>query len=359
MCHTFFTMPQKTAPSPTLKKNAKTPLARRHVVWPLTIIAIIIFSVIIFLLQVKIAASPTPALSINTTGTEITVPFPVSVNPKTKTITDNTAADTYVTTKVASNHSTSKTAGGFFALLQSKLSEFALYQNLATPISRTLIINSGERSEEITEKFAKILGWSGTQQAEFIAKMTAEAPTSTNGKMYPGKYTIDKGATPEQVSLMVADRFNSEVRTRYTGDVEAVVPLEDALKIASLLEREAYDFEDMRYISGIIWNRLFIDMRLQIDATLQYVRGSKKTEPWWPTPTPADKYLKSPFNTYQNTGLPPEPIANPSIDAIIAALNPRQTDCLFYFHANNGTFYCSETYEEHVAGLKKVFGKGK
>ena len=102
-----------------------------------------------------------------------------------------------------------------------------------------------------------------------------------NGKMYPGKYIVEKNTTPEQMALMVADRFNAEIRTRYTGDVEAMVPMKDALIIASLLEREAYDFEDMRYISGIIWNRLFIDMKLQIDATLQYVRGGNLPKCWF------------------------------------------------------------------------------
>jgi uncharacterized YceG family protein len=353
MCHTFCIMSKRNI---SQNMSPTAPIARRHIIWPLTVLAIIIFTTLIFLLQIKILASPTLTTQNTTPDNAIASPFPVSVDPKAKTITDSTAAEIYLETKVASNHTNSKSTAGFFALLQSKLGQFALYQNLATPMSRTLIINSGERSEEITENFAGVLGWTGAEQAEFIKKMTDEAPTSTSGKMYPGKYIVNKNVTPEEMVLMVADRFNAEVRTRYTGDVEAVVPLKDALKIAALLEREAYDFEDMRYISGIIWNRLFIDMRLQIDATLQYVRGTNKNEPWWPVPTPADKYLKSPFNTYQNAGLPPEPIANPSIDAIVAALNPRQTDCLFYFHANNGTFYCSKTYEEHVAGLRKVFG---
>lgn len=346
-------MVQKTKPLLSYKKPL---LARRLVVWPLTILAIFVFVTLIFLLQVKILSISEPTRTYSQDDPDITSPFPVSVNPKTKTITDSMDADTYITDQIASNHTNSKTPAGFFALLQSKLARFSLYQHLATPVSRTLIINSGERSEEITENFADILGWTGEEQAEFMRRMSEEAPTSTNGKLYPGKYTVDKQTTPEEMARVIADRFNAEVRTRYTGDVEAVVPLKDALIIASLLEREAYDFEDMRYISGIIWNRLFIDMRLQIDATLQYVRGANKNEPWWPVPVPADKYLKSPFNTYQNIGLPPEPIANPSIDAIIAALNPRETDCLFYFHDDDGTFYCSETYEEHVAGLRKVFG---
>jgi uncharacterized YceG family protein len=346
-------MGQKTK---TVIPAQNQPLARRHVIWPLTVLAIFVFVILIFLLQVKILSISETDSTYNNNSNAVSTPFPVSVNPKTKTITDNSAADNYITNQVASNHTNFKTPAGFFAMLQSKLAQFSLYQQLATPISRTVIINSGERSEEITENFAQVLKWNGAEQADFIKRMSEETPTSTNGKLYPGKYTVDKDTTPEELALMVADRFNAEVRTRYTGDVEALVPLKDALIIASLLEREAYDFEDMRYISGVIWNRLFIDMRLQIDATLQYVRGTNKNEPWWPVPVPADKYLKSPFNTYQNAGLPPEPIANPSIDAIIAALNPRETDCLFYFHDTDGTFYCSATYEEHVAGLRKVFG---
>lgn len=340
----------------TVLPYKKPQLGRRLVIWPLTVLAIIISTVIIFLLQVKILSiSETTPAQLSSTA-EVTMPFPVSVNPKTKTITESADADYFLLNQVASNHTNFKTPAGFFAFIQYKLAHSVLYQQLASPISRTLVINSGERSEEITENFASILGWSGTQQAEFIKLMSEVTPTSTNGKLYPGKYTVDKNTTPEDMARIVADRFNAEVRTRYTGDIEELVPLKDALIIASLLEREAYDFEDMRYISGIIWNRLFIDMRLQIDATLQYVRGTNKNEPWWPVPVPADKYLKSPFNTYRNYGLPPEPIANPSIDAIIAALNPRETDCLFYFHDDDGTFYCSETYEEHVAGLRKVFG---
>jgi UPF0755 protein len=101
-------------------------------------------------------------------------------------------------------------------------------------------------------------------------------------------------------------------------------------------------------------------MPLQLDATLQYVRGSNPYEArWWPVPRPRDKFLDSPFNTYKNTGLPPAPIANPSAEAVLAALNPRSTDCLFYFHADDGAYYCSKTYDEHVRKLRDVFGRGR
>ena len=83
--------------------------------------------------------------------------------------------------------------------------------------------------------------------------------------------------------------------SRYTDEIKLQVPLENALVIASLLEREAHDFTDMRYISGVIWNRLFIDMPLQLDATLQYARGSRTSESrWWPKIVPRDKFIESP-----------------------------------------------------------------
>ncbi len=170
---------------------------------------------------------------------------------------------------------------------------------------------------------------------------------------------MNKGATPAEVAPLILDQFHTEVLSRYTTEVASVVPLHDALTIASLLEREAYDFEDMRHISGVIWNRLFIDMRLQLDATLQYAKGSKPSEPWWPKVRPVDKYIASAYNTYKYEGLPPTPIANPSLEAILAALNPSETECMFYFHDKNSGFHCAKTYEEHVALLKQYYGRGK
>jgi UPF0755 protein len=100
-------------------------------------------------------------------------------------------------------------------------------------------------------------------------------------------------------------------------------------------------------------------MNLQIDATLQYAKGAKSKKTWWPKPIPSDKFIDSPYNTYQNSGLPPTPIANPSVDTVLAALNPRETECLYYFHDDESVFHCTKTYEEHVALLKQYYGRGK
>jgi len=351
--------------APTTKKHRRTRrFFNRFVVWGVVIISVLLTVVFVVILRTKIIAFDNQtSAGVGMVGTSSTArSFPLGVNPQTKTVTENPAIDTYIGTYVASNLTPSAATGNWISRLTARLALNEWYQNLASPISRVLVIESGQRQEEVVEDFSKILGWDKAKSAIFLERLKKEVPILPDGKLYPGTYVVEKDADPETVAINIADRFNAEVRSRYSDEIEGIVPLRDALIIASLLEREAYDFEDMRYISGIIWNRLFIDMRLQLDATMQYAKSTNsKTPPtqWWPVPVPADKFIESKYNTYKYAGLPPGPIANPSVDAIIAALNPRQTDCLFYFHDDNGSFYCSITYAEHVAALKKIFGQGK
>jgi uncharacterized YceG family protein len=124
-----------------------------------------------------------------------------------------------------------------------------------------------------------------------------------------------------------------------------------ALKIASIIQREAAGKEDMRLISGIIWNRIFSGMKLQIDATLQYAKGSEE-DGWWKQVASEDKKIESLYNTYRYKGLPPGAIANPGPDAIKAAFYPQKTDCLFYLHDKNRKIHCTKTYEEHKKNIE-------
>jgi len=285
--------------------------------------------------------------------------FPVSVNPLAKEIEEDPLIDWYVRQHLSLNVDQNR-KGRFIERAFSELAQMAVFQQLASPISRTLIVYPGERREEVVKNFGDILRWTSAERETFSTLVVSQLPAYTDGKFFPGRYVVPKDASPEMVAELVVAEFSTEVLARYDETVEAVVPLHDALIIASLLEREAYDFTDMRVISGIIWNRLFIGMPLQLDATLQYAKGSLKSEAkWWPRVVPADKYINSPFNTYEEKGLPPSPIANPSLESIVAALNPRETDCLFYFHDQDGAFYCSPSYEGHVALLKEIYGQGR
>lgn len=289
--------------------------------------------------------------------TEIeTGPFPVSVDPATKSFADTDTLQSYSESFALLDEK----PHGWQAKVASLFSHKQWYQNLASPVSRILVIYPGERKEEVAKEFGDILGWSTEERTQFSASVTKTNPELAEGKFYPGQYVAHRGATPEEVADTISQKFSSDIKDRYTPAVEAKVPMKDALIVASLLEREASDFENMREISGVIWNRLFSDMPLQLDATLQYVKGSQASEKnWWPVPTPADKFLKSPFNTYAHKGLPPTPIANPSSAAVLAALNPIPTSCLYYFHDDHKRYHCSDTYEEHVKKLKLTFGQGK
>jgi cell division protein YceG involved in septum cleavage len=287
---------------------------------------------------------------------EEVVPFPVSVNSHTKVIEeDPTVGEYFYDTLVNNPHS----KDNWWNQIASAFASKKWYQNLASPVSRIIVIWPGERKEEIAKNIGDILGWSAEDRAEFNRLVDVTEPVLSEGKYFPGQYVTHRGATPSDVQYVVASSFEEKVLKRYTPEVAENVSLNDALIVASLLEREASDFENMREISGVIWNRLFTDMPLQLDATLQYVKGSSpRQKKWWPVVRPADKYLDSPFNTYKNGGLPPAPIANPSAEAILAALNPVVTDCFYYFHGKDKAYYCSPTYEEHVAKLKSVYGRG-
>jgi len=165
--------------------------------------------------------------------------------------------------------------------------------------------------------FGSILGWTKAEKNAFTTAVTATPPTLPDGTFFPGRYVVTKDATPETVATQVTERFANEVLARYPITTEEIIPLADALTIASLLEREAYEFDQMREISGVLWNRLFLNMPLQLDSTLQYVKATETNTPdWWPMVAPADKFISSPFNTYENTDLPPAPIANPSAAAM-------------------------------------------
>lgn len=285
-------------------------------------------------------------------------PFPIGVDPIAKSITEDPNVETYFSEIVASNGSGPSRRTWAGRILR-KLTRQDWYQNVAAIVGKTVVIWPGDRHEEVVDSFGDILRWSDGERAAFAAAVINTEPVFTEGKFYPGLYQSNSEATPLELAEAVNARFSAQVLDRYTDEIAEKVPLEDALIIASLLEREAYDFDDMRHISGIIWNRLFIGEKLQIDSTLQYIKGSRPHSPWWPGVAPSDKYLKSPFNTYEHHGLPPSPIANPSLDAILATLNPIATDCIFYFHDANGGFHCSPTYEGHVELLKQYYGQGR
>ncbi len=225
------------------------------------------------------------------------------------------------------------------------LSFFVVYQNLANPYIRYVRIPEGLRKEQVADIYSKTLAWNDQDRKDFLS-----TNNSIEGYYFPTTYIFPVDASGESVKNKMTQTLEKKVATitkkgNYTINKEKI-NIDTALKIASLIQREAAGKHDMNLISGIIWNRIWMGMSLDIDATLQYAKGNKE-DGWWPQPLSKDKFIDSPYNTYQNKGLPPTPIANPGLAAIAAAYNPQKTSCIFYFHDSKRKIYCSKTYDEH------------
>lgn len=287
-------------------------------------------------------------------------PFPMTVDPVNETIIEDPSVDAFFGTDGGSLGAAAGHASGIIVTLANLVTSIPGYAQIAGSHIVFVDLKPGFREEEVARAFGLALGWTKSEQEAFLTQVHETEPRLSEGRFVPGIYMVSSAASASYVQELLGDRFARDVAARYSPEAERVLPIEDALTIASMLQRETRDPAEMRLISGIIWNRLWMGMNLQIDATLQYAKASKGgTRSWWPVPVPNDKYIKSPYNTYQNKGLPPAPISNPSTEAILAALNPKKTDCIFYFHDRKGEMHCSPDYEGHVRELRRAYGQGR
>jgi UPF0755 protein len=238
---------------------------------------------------------------------------------------------------------------GFDAKL---LTSIAFYETLANPEIRIIKVTEGLRKEEIAEIMGDKLGWTNKEKDSFINGHLALNSENLEGKYFPKTYFLQRDEDPQGVTAVMLKEFNNETAKISKPKTTKIINQDTALTIASIIQRESGGKSDMKLISGIIWNRLFAGMKLQIDATLQYAKGSEENG-WWNKVRPQDKNIASVYNTYLHVGLPPSPIANPGLAAIDAAYNPQKTSCLFYLHDKKGKIHCSATYEGHLANIKR------
>lgn len=211
-----------------------------------------------------------------------------------------------------------------------------------------ITILEGWRNEETAEYLAE------QELTEFDKEVFLEELTMGQNIVFPETYLVPREMSEEQL----AELFSTQYMSFTFGNQDKLVPpdgytYDEMVVMASLIQREARTYEQMQHVSGILWNRLELGMPLQVDATLQYIKGKDASGKWWSTPLAADKQLQSPFNTYLNSGLPPSPICNPGKDALLAAANPLDVDDLFYLHSPTGEMYFAQTLEQHNANINK------
>lgn len=180
-----------------------------------------------------------------------------------------------------------------------------------------------------------------------------ELTTGLEGRLFPETYFVPIAiSTQELVDLL----YNSflERTTPYESQIATQdLSLDQALILASIIEREANTPQSMRTVAGIFLNRLEIGMALQADASIEYVIDTPLGELAPGQLAEELRELDSPYNTYLYAGLPPTPIGNPGEDAISAIANPLESDYFYYITGNDGQFYYAETYDQHLNNIAR------
>lgn len=232
----------------------------------------------------------------------------------------------------------------------------------ATPDQITFVILAGWRVEEI----AASMPTSGLQilPEEFL-RFVRNPPSewhpagmdstgmSLEGYLFPGEYRFRRDASVREVVAAFLERFNQQVDANLReGFSRQGLTLHEAVTLASIVHREGVVEEERPMIASVFYNRLRVGMKLDADPTVQYALGYNSIQQtWWTNPLSLDDLMvNSPYNTYQNTGLPPAPICNPSLGAFQAVAYPADSP-YFYFRARcdgSRKHFFAKTFEEHI-----------
>jgi UPF0755 protein len=173
------------------------------------------------------------------------------------------------------------------------------------------------------------------------------------GYAFPDTYRFRADADAQTVVTQMVETLGRRL-------AEAGVPLpengkyangltvHETITLASILEKEVRSLEEMENVADIFFKRIEAGMPLQADSTLSYVLGKTSAQL-----TTADLASNSIYNSYTQLGLPPGPIANPGMNAILAVLNPTKNSWYYFLTDDAGTVYYAATYDQHLANKRK------
>lgn len=184
-----------------------------------------------------------------------------------------------------------------------------------------------------------------TDEFEFL-KGAQDNSNRLEGYLFPNTYFMDKGASEEDYIRVMLNQFQTQfTEEHYKKAEEMGLTLNEVVTIASIIQRECDAEKEGDKVASVIYNRLELGMPLQMCSTVQYLLGEPK-----PILSIADTQIQSPYNTYLNTGLPPGPICSPGMAAIDAALNPADTDYLYFVLSEklDGTANFSNNYDDFL-----------
>ncbi len=216
---------------------------------------------------------------------------------------------------------------------------------------------------EVAEAVSEQLGLDAQKFIEIVksdqvrSKFEPADVHTTEGLLYPDTYRFpnDERLTELAVVQRLVKRFDSVADSIYLDTFASNYQRSpyDVVKVAAMVQLEVRKEDERPLVASVIYNRLAIDMKLQIDATVLYAIQQRK-----PSNTELDRQTDSFFNTYRYKGLGPNPIATTSKQSLLAALRPADTKFFYYVLIDkDGTQAFAQTYEQHLVNVQEARDK--
>ena len=244
--------------------------------------------------------------------------------------------------------------------ISSQISTLSIINKMAKgeTVYRLLTIPEGYTVEEISKLLKEKGMGNGTSFKELARKFApfdymgrqSDIVYFAEGYLFPDTYRISRDMTEATILEMMVKNFDKRFTLEMRERAKSLgLSLQQIVTLASLVEKEAKLDQERAVIAGVFFNRLKLGIPLQSCPTVQYILGYTKTDL-----TIADTQIASPYNTYQNSGLPPGPIANPGLAALQAVLYPKDTPYLYFVATKDGSHRFSKTYADHLAAVEEV-----
>jgi len=218
----------------------------------------------------------------------------------------------------------------------------------------SIVIPPGITLAEAVPLFERQLGITANDLMEvarnnaLVRRSGARGPT-LEGYLYPGKYYVRIGMSPEEILSRMVDRFEEAWAPEWNGRLDSLgLNRDELVTLASIVEAEVRFDQDRLLVASVYHNRLTAGLRMQADPTIIYALGERRRL------YNTDYDLDSPYNTYLIDGLPPTPIGQPSAASLLAALYPADTDYLYFVAGPDGWHHFSRTYAEHLQTIREL-----
>jgi len=190
---------------------------------------------------------------------------------------------------------------------------------------------------------------SATRDTALIRRLGVPTPT-LEGYLFPETYLIPEGSGPLPIVRRLVAEFERRWKPEWDEQLQKLgMTRHQVITLASIVEKEARVATERPTISAVYHNRLKRGMLLQADPTIQYALGKHTARVLY-----RDLEVKSPYNTYQNVGLPPGPIASPGSASIEAALFPADVPFLYFVAHPDGHHEFRTTFSEHNEAVRKM-----